>query len=294
MLFRYRSRNTETQSRSSDVAYRICGIAAPWHYGPVALRPRGIAAPWHYGPVVLRPRGIMAPWHCGPVVLRPRGIMAPWHYGPVALWPRGIAACTRSHQYAITVLCQTFLCEYLSATAMLRSTAVCVDVMPMSCGCCAHSQLCVVTPRRLHCWTVRETGYVHTNTDGRRRTFFRPSVAVVAFIPTRTAPDGRKKMARTKKQKLMLWWWWRRRVNKVHSIRRFSVHPVNRSRHVHGEYHHLIPVLLDDPFKFAEYLRMNPDTFQDLLRRVAYACLKARKARCLRNTEGRAMQRKQG
>ena len=22
-----------------DVAYRICGIAAPWHYGPVALRP---------------------------------------------------------------------------------------------------------------------------------------------------------------------------------------------------------------------------------------------------------------
>ena len=39
MLFRYWSRNTETQSRSSDVAYRICGIAAPWHYGPVALRP---------------------------------------------------------------------------------------------------------------------------------------------------------------------------------------------------------------------------------------------------------------
>ena len=54
-------------------------------------------------------------------------------------------------------------------------------------------------------------------------------------------------------------------MNKVHSIRRFSVHPVNRSRHVHGEYHHLIPVLLDDPFKFAEYLRMNPDTFHDLL-----------------------------
>ena len=76
--------------------------------------------------------------------------------------------------------------------------------------------------------SVRGRGCVHTNTDG---------------------PDGRKKMARTKKQKLMLWWWWRRRVNKVHSIRRFSVHPVNRSRHVHGEYHHLIPVLLDDPFK---------------------------------------------
>ena len=30
------------------------------------------------------------------------------------------------------------------------------------------------------------------------------------------------------------------------------------------------------------------------LRRVAYLCLKARKARCLRNTEMRAMQRKQG
>ena len=49
MLFRYRSRNTETQSRSSDVAYRICGIAAPCHCGPVALRPRGIMAPWHCG-----------------------------------------------------------------------------------------------------------------------------------------------------------------------------------------------------------------------------------------------------
>ena len=31
-----------------------------------------------------------------------------------------------------------------------------------------------------------------------------------------------------------------------------------------------------------------------VLRRVAYPCLKARKARCLRNTEIRAMQRKQG
>ena len=41
MLFRYRSRNTEIQSRSSDVAYRICGIAVPWHCGPVAL--------WHCG-----------------------------------------------------------------------------------------------------------------------------------------------------------------------------------------------------------------------------------------------------
>ena len=109
-------------------------------------------------------------------------------------------------------------------------------------------------------------GYVHTNTDGRRRTFF-PSVRGRGCVHSNTDGPGRteKKMARTKKQKLMLWWWWRRRVNKVHSIRRFSVHPVNRSRHVHGEYHHLIPIFLDDPFKFAEYLRMNTDTFHDLL-----------------------------
>ena len=39
MLFRYRSRNAKTQSHSSDVAYRICGTAAPWHYGPVVLWP---------------------------------------------------------------------------------------------------------------------------------------------------------------------------------------------------------------------------------------------------------------
>ena len=44
-------------------------------------------------------------------------------------------------------------------------------------------------------------GYVHTNTDGRRRTFFRPSVAVVAFIPTRTAPDGRKKKWRVQRNR---------------------------------------------------------------------------------------------
>ena len=37
-----------------------------------------------------------------------------------------------------------------------------------------------------------------------------------------------------------------------------------------------------------------PDDRSYAQRRVAYPCLKARKARCLRNTEVRAMQRKQG
>ena len=106
--------------------------------------------------------------------------------------------------------------------------------------------------------------FIPTRTDGDARFSVRPWPWLRSYQHGRPRTDG-KKMARTKKQKLMLWWWWRRRVNKVHSIRRFSVHPVNRLRHVHGEYHHLIPVLLDDPFKFAEYLRMNPDTFHDLL-----------------------------
>ena len=49
------------------------------------------------------------------------------------------------------------------------------------------------TTRNYFKMKVHNLGYVHTNTDGRRRTFFCPSVAVVAFIPTRTAPDRRKK-----------------------------------------------------------------------------------------------------
>ena len=92
--------------------------------------------------------------------------------------------------------------------------------------------------------SVRGRGCVHTNTDGPGRTekngaYKETEADVVVVVETKG--------------------------DKVHSIRRFSVHPVNRSRHVHGAYHHLIPVLLDDPFKFAEYLRMNPDTFHDLL-----------------------------
>ena len=104
--------------------------------------------------------------------------------------------------------------------------------------------------------TPNPATFIPTRTDEDARFSVRPWPWLRSYQHGRPRTDG-KKMARTKKQKLMLWWWWRRRVNKVHSIRRFSVHPVNRSRHVHGEYHHLIPVLLDDPFKFAEYLRMN-------------------------------------
>ena len=53
---------------------------------------------------------------------------------------------------------------------------------------------------------------------------------------------------------MLWWWWWRRRVNKVHSIRRFSVHPVNRSRHVHGEYLHYHIRKQIQPYKNNTYI----------------------------------------
>ena len=56
-----------------------------------------------------------------------------------------------------------------------------------------------------------------------------------------------------------------RRVKQLHPTRRFSVHPIQRMRNVHGEYHHLLPELFEDSQKFVDYLRMQPTRFHDLL-----------------------------
>ena len=76
------------------------------------------------------------------------------------------------------------------------------------------------------------------------------------------------KMALTRRQKLILWWWWKKR-NILHPTRRFAVHPINKLRHIHGEYHHLMPPLLNDPERFVQYFRMKHQTFYDLLQHCA-------------------------
>ncbi|KAL8597954.1 hypothetical protein ACOMHN_063850 [Nucella lapillus] len=53
--WRFLEARLTTLKEEYNAAYMICGIAAPWHCGPVALRPRGIADLWHCGPVALRP-----------------------------------------------------------------------------------------------------------------------------------------------------------------------------------------------------------------------------------------------
>ena len=55
------------------------------------------------------------------------------------------------------------------------------------------------------------------------------------------------------------------KVRQLHSTRRFSVHPIHRMRNVHGEYHHVLLELFEDPQKFVDYLRMQPTTFHVLL-----------------------------
>ena len=56
------------------------------------------------------------------------------------------------------------------------------------------------------------------------------------------------------------------KVRQLHSTRRLCfVHPVHRMRSVHGECHHLLPELSEDPQKFVDYLRMQPTTFHVLL-----------------------------
>lgn len=43
------------------------------------------------------------------------------------------------------------------------------------------------------------------------------------------------------------------------------VHPINLQRDSLGEYHHLIPQLLDDEDRYRSYYRMSPETFTTLM-----------------------------
>ena len=106
-----------------------------------------------------------------------------------------------------------------------------------------------------------------SNTDVGPRTV--PFVRHGKTIHTKHGQTRRltsNKMALTRRKRMiLLCWWWKRRVEQLHSTRRLSVHPFQRMRNVHGEYHHLLPELFEDSQKFVDYLRMQPTRFHDLL-----------------------------
>ncbi|KAH7714377.1 nuclease HARBI1-like protein [Aphelenchoides avenae] len=56
--------------------------------------------------------------------------------------------------------------------------------------------------------------------------------------------------------------------------RRFGIHPINRKRRVHGEFHKLVPQLRDDPARFKEYFRLKPEQFDLLLELLHNSLLK--------------------
>ncbi|KAH7723751.1 nuclease HARBI1-like protein [Aphelenchoides avenae] len=56
--------------------------------------------------------------------------------------------------------------------------------------------------------------------------------------------------------------------------RRFGIHPINRKRWVHGEFHKLVPQLRDDPARFKEHFRLKPEQFDLLLELLHNSLLK--------------------
>ncbi|KAG8333940.1 hypothetical protein J6590_100150 [Homalodisca vitripennis] len=51
-------------------------------------------------------------------------------------------------------------------------------------------------------------------------------------------------------------------------IKRWGVHPINRRRRAHGEYHHLMKQLKEKPERFFQYTRMSVPTFDFILNRL--------------------------
>lgn len=55
---------------------------------------------------------------------------------------------------------------------------------------------------------------------------------------------------------------------------RSEMHPINKLRHIYGEYKHLFPQLLADENRFFEYFRMSPDTFYFILSKIEHRLTK--------------------
>nr|CAH7726618.1 unnamed protein product [Callosobruchus chinensis] len=56
--------------------------------------------------------------------------------------------------------------------------------------------------------------------------------------------------------------------------RRCNIHEINKSRHIHGEFHHLYEQLRELPEKFYSYFRMNITVFDYILDKIKHNLLK--------------------
>lgn len=57
-------------------------------------------------------------------------------------------------------------------------------------------------------------------------------------------------------------------IVKNNGNRKTWVHPINLNRKLYGEFHHLMPKLLEDEQRFQMYFRMNKDEFYYLLEMI--------------------------
>lgn len=63
-------------------------------------------------------------------------------------------------------------------------------------------------------------------------------------------------------------------LNKNKSVRSCNIHQINKTRHTHGEFHHLYSQLREHPAKFHSYFRMGISTFDYILDGIKHKLLK--------------------
>lgn len=56
--------------------------------------------------------------------------------------------------------------------------------------------------------------------------------------------------------------------------RKEGIHPINKGRDRHGEYHHLFKQLKGDESRFFQYMRMTSETFKYILEKVEVSLTK--------------------
>lgn len=54
----------------------------------------------------------------------------------------------------------------------------------------------------------------------------------------------------------------------LHPLGRDGIHEINKDRIFYGEFHHLYPVLRQNPERFRNYLRMDIETFDYILEKI--------------------------
>lgn len=74
----------------------------------------------------------------------------------------------------------------------------------------------------------------------------------------------------TENSALKIWYFCRR----MRFTRSCNVHKINKSRNIHGEFHHLYKQLREHPEKFNSYFRMSISTFDYILDKIEHKLFK--------------------